>query len=42
MYRYFIRYRDLTKMENADQLPKNLIDYIAFIEKEVELLWIML
>ena len=27
---------DLTKMENADQLPKNLIDYIAFIEKELQ------
>ncbi|MCL4137182.1 UNVERIFIED_CONTAM: hypothetical protein GTU68_031508 [Idotea baltica] len=27
---------DLTKMETQDQLPKNLIDYIAFIEKEVE------
>ncbi|MET2984642.1 adenylosuccinate synthase [Aureibaculum conchae] len=27
---------DLTKMENADQLPKNLIDYIDFIEKELQ------
>ncbi|RPD90753.1 adenylosuccinate synthase [Aureibaculum marinum] len=27
---------DLTKMESADQLPKNLIDYIEFIEKEVQ------
>jgi adenylosuccinate synthase len=25
---------DLTKMTSADQLPKNLMDYIAFIEKE--------
>jgi adenylosuccinate synthase len=25
---------DLTKMTSADQLPKNLIDYVAFIEKE--------
>ena len=27
---------DLTKMESADQLPENLIDYINFIEKTVE------
>ncbi|MBJ2174619.1 adenylosuccinate synthase [Aureibaculum sp. A20] len=27
---------DLTGMETADQLPKNLIDYINFIEKEVQ------
>ncbi|QCX38775.1 adenylosuccinate synthase [Aureibaculum algae] len=27
---------DLTGMETADQLPKNLIDYIDFIEKEVQ------
>jgi len=27
---------DLTKMESADQLPKNLISYIDFIEKELE------
>ncbi|SOS49041.1 adenylosuccinate synthase [Tenacibaculum dicentrarchi] len=25
---------DLTKMTTADQLPKNLLDYVAFIEKE--------
>lgn len=25
---------DLTKMTSAEQLPKNLLDYIAFIEKE--------
>ena len=25
---------DLTKMTSADQLPKNLLDYVAFIEKE--------
>lgn len=25
---------DLTKMKTADDLPKNLLDYIAFIEKE--------
>ncbi|MDG1451782.1 MAG: adenylosuccinate synthase [Polaribacter sp.] len=25
---------DLTKMSSADQLPQNLMDYIAFIEKE--------
>ncbi|QXP73587.1 adenylosuccinate synthase [Tenacibaculum sp. AHE15PA] len=25
---------DLTKMTAADQLPKNLLDYVAFIEKE--------
>ncbi|MDP4989573.1 MAG: adenylosuccinate synthetase, partial [Polaribacter sp.] len=25
---------DLTKMTTAEQLPKNLLDYIAFIEKE--------
>ncbi len=25
---------DLTKMTSADQLPKNLMDYVAFIEKE--------
>ncbi len=27
---------DLTKMESADQLPENLIEYINFIEKTVE------
>jgi len=27
---------DLTKMTTADELPQNLLDYIAFIEKEVE------
>ncbi|MCB0460766.1 MAG: adenylosuccinate synthetase, partial [Flavobacteriaceae bacterium] len=27
---------DLTKMENADELPKNLEAYIDFIEKELE------
>ncbi|MDY7394250.1 adenylosuccinate synthase [Aureibaculum sp. 2210JD6-5] len=27
---------DLTKMESADQLPKNLITYIDFIEKELQ------
>lgn len=27
---------DLTSMTSEDQLPKNLMDYIAFIEKEVE------
>lgn len=27
---------DLTKMESADQLPKNLIAYIDFIEKELQ------
>jgi len=27
---------DLTKMESADQLPENLINYINFIEKTVE------
>ncbi|MCK5816057.1 MAG: adenylosuccinate synthase, partial [Flavobacteriaceae bacterium] len=27
---------DLTKMTSADQLPKSLMEYIAFIEKEVE------
>ncbi|AOW19706.1 adenylosuccinate synthase [Urechidicola croceus] len=27
---------DLTTMTSANQLPKNLLDYIAFIEKEVE------
>ncbi len=27
---------DLTKMETADQLPKNLITYIDFIEKELQ------
>jgi adenylosuccinate synthase len=26
--------KDLTKMTSADQLPKNLMDYVAFIEKE--------
>ena len=25
---------DLTKMTSADQLPKNLLDYVAFVEKE--------
>ena len=25
---------DLTQMTSADQLPKNLMDYVAFIEKE--------
>jgi adenylosuccinate synthase len=25
---------DLTKMTSAEQLPKNLLDYVAFIEKE--------
>ncbi|MGK0457868.1 MAG: adenylosuccinate synthase, partial [Polaribacter sp.] len=25
---------DLTKMTSADQLPENLMDYVAFIEKE--------
>ena len=25
---------DLTKMNNADELPKNLMDYVSFIEKE--------
>ncbi len=25
---------DLTKMTSADELPQNLLDYIAFIEKE--------
>jgi len=25
---------DLTKMTSADQFPKNLLDYVAFIEKE--------
>jgi adenylosuccinate synthase len=25
---------DLTKMTSADQLPQNLLDYVAFIEKE--------
>ena len=25
---------DLTKMTSVDELPKNLMDYIAFIEKE--------
>jgi adenylosuccinate synthase len=24
----------LTKMTSAEQLPKNLLDYVAFIEKE--------
>ena len=28
---------DLTKMSNQDELPKNLLDYIAFIEKETEI-----
>ena len=27
---------DLTKMESADQLPENLIEYVNFIEKTVE------
>ena len=27
---------DLTKMESAEQLPENLVDYIKFIEKTVE------
>ncbi|UAB81067.1 adenylosuccinate synthase [Marixanthomonas sp. SCSIO 43207] len=27
---------DLTKMNNSDQLPKELNDYIAFLEKELE------
>ena len=27
---------DLTKMTSADQLPQNLLDYVAFIEKETE------
>ena len=27
---------DLTSMTSADELPQNLLDYIAFIEKEVE------
>lgn len=27
---------DLTKMTSADELPQNLLDYITFIEKEVE------
>ncbi len=27
---------DLTAMTSADELPQNLLDYIAFIEKEVE------
>ena len=25
---------DLTQMTSADQLPQNLLDYVAFIEKE--------
>ena len=25
---------DLTKMTSADQLPQNLLDYVAFVEKE--------
>ncbi|MCG8858950.1 adenylosuccinate synthase [Tenacibaculum finnmarkense] len=29
---------DLTKMTTADQLPKNLLDYVAFIEKETGVL----
>ncbi|SEB50509.1 Adenylosuccinate synthetase [Tenacibaculum sp. MAR_2009_124] len=27
---------DLTKMTDSDELPKNLLDYISFIEKETE------
>ncbi|MCB0475247.1 MAG: adenylosuccinate synthetase, partial [Flavobacteriaceae bacterium] len=27
---------DLTKMESADQLPENLLNYIDFIERALE------